>query len=41
MDNKESLNENGYCIIPNMLNPDENLKPKELFYEWYNSLENL
>ena len=25
MDNHylESLNENGYCIIPNMLNPDE------------------
>ena len=22
----ESLNENGYCIIPNMLNPDEIFK---------------
>ena len=43
MDNHyfESLNENGYCIIPNMLNPDEIFKAKELFYEWYNSLENI
>jgi hypothetical protein len=38
---KENLNINGYCIIPNILNPNEIFIAKELFYEWYNSIPNL
>ena len=38
---KQNLNINGYCIIPNILNPNEIFTAKELFYEWYNSIPNL
>ena len=37
---KEQLNTNGYCIIENILNPNEIFKAKELFYDWYNSIDN-
>lgn len=37
---KEELQKNGYCIIENMLNPDEIFKAKELFYNWYESIDN-
>lgn len=37
---KEQLNTNGYCIIKNILNPNEIFKAKELFYDWYNSIDN-
>ena len=38
---KEQLDTNGYCIIENILNPNEIFKAKELFYDWYNSVNNL
>ena len=37
----EELNKNGYCVIENILNPDEIFKAKEMFYDWYNSIENI
>lgn len=37
---KEQLDTNGYCIIENILNPNEIFKAKELFYDWYNSINN-
>ena len=38
---KENLENNGYVIIPNILNPNEIFCAKELFYDWYNSINNL
>tara|TARA_B000000565_G_C23720001_1_gene353059 strand:+ start:96 stop:971 length:876 start_codon:yes stop_codon:yes gene_type:complete len=35
------LNNKGYCIIPNILNPNEIFTAKELFYDWYNSVPNI
>ena len=37
---KEQLNTNGYCIIENILDPNEIFQAKELFYDWYNSIDN-
>lgn len=37
---KENLEKNGYCIIENMLNPNEVFQAKELFYDWYDSIDN-
>jgi len=41
VDIKKSLEENGYCIIENVLNPNEIFKAKELFHDWYDSVPNL
>ena len=38
---QQSLEENGYCIIENVLNPNEIFKAKEMFHEWYDSVPNL
>ena len=35
-----NLKNNGYCIIENILNPNEIFHAKELFYNWYNSINN-
>lgn len=35
------LNNKGYCIIPNILNPNEIFTAKELFYDWYSSVPNI
>lgn len=37
---KENLEKNGYCVIENILNPNEIFKAKELFYDWYDSIDN-
>lgn len=37
---KENLEQNGYCVIENMLNPNEIFEAKELFYDWYDSIDN-
>ena len=37
----EELNEKGYCVIENILNPDEIFKAKEMFHEWYDSIPNM
>ena len=43
MDNKylKDLEENGYCVIKNILNPNEIFQAKEMFYDWYNSVPNI
>jgi ectoine hydroxylase-related dioxygenase (phytanoyl-CoA dioxygenase family) len=35
----ELLKENGYTIIPNILSDDEVTYSKDLFYEWYNTID--
>ena len=40
-DIKKSLEDKGYCIIENVLNPNEVFKAKEMFYNWYESVPNL
>lgn len=37
---KNNLKNNGYCIIENILNPNEIFEAKELFYDWYDSINN-
>ena len=37
---KQNLEQNGYCVIENILNPNEIFEAKELFYDWYNSIDN-
>lgn len=37
----DELNKNGYCVIKNILNPDEIFEAKEMFYDWYDSIENI
>ena len=37
---KKNLEQNGYCIIENILNPNEIFNAKELFYDWYDSIHN-
>tara|TARA_B100001175_G_scaffold293060_1_gene279285 strand:+ start:148 stop:1026 length:879 start_codon:yes stop_codon:yes gene_type:complete len=37
---KYNLENNGYCIIENVLNPNEIFQAKELFYDWYDSINN-
>ena len=37
---KKNLEQNGYCIIENILNPNEIFQAKELFYDWYDSIDN-
>lgn len=37
---KENLNNKGYCIIENILNPNEIFLTRELFYDWYYSINN-
>ena len=38
---QKSLEEKGYCIIENVLNPNEVFKAKELFHTWFDSVPNL
>ena len=38
---KEELNNKGYVIIQNMLNPNEIFNAQELFYDWFESVPNL
>ena len=38
---KNDLFENGYIVIPNLLNNDEINKGKELFFNWKNSIPNI
>ena len=40
-DIQKSLEEKGYCIIENVLNPNEIFKAKELFHNWFESVPNL
>jgi len=40
-DIQKSLEEKGYCIIENVLNPNEIFKAKELFHDWFESVPNL
>ena len=40
-DIRKSLEEKGYCIIENVLNPNEVFKAKELFHTWFDSVPNL
>ena len=35
-----NINTKGYCIIENMLNPNEIFIAKELFYNWINTIHN-
>ena len=37
----KDLDEKGYCVIENILNPNEIFKAKELFYDWYKSIPNI
>ena len=37
---KNNLDKNGYCIIPNIINPNEIFTAQELFYNWVDTIEN-
>lgn len=37
---RKHLEEDGYCIIPNVLEKEEIENAKNLFHKWYNSIEN-